>query len=67
MGVSYNVEKGWGFIRPDDGNGKDLFVHISGLCDCEGADLVPGTRDIRSSLLSSSGKRRLSMPASRRC
>ncbi|WP_442869925.1 cold-shock protein [Bradyrhizobium sp. CCBAU 45389] len=44
MVVSYNVEKGWGFIRPDDGNGKDLFVHISGLCDCEGADLVPGTR-----------------------
>jgi len=27
--VSYSVEKGWGFIRPDDGNGKDLFVHIS--------------------------------------
>ncbi|MEY9278858.1 cold-shock protein [Bradyrhizobium yuanmingense] len=42
--VSYSVEKGWGFIRPDDRNGKDLFVHMSELRDCAGADLVPGTR-----------------------
>ena len=27
--VSYSVEKGWGFIRPDYGDGKDLFVHHS--------------------------------------
>ncbi|PPQ15414.1 cold-shock protein [Bradyrhizobium sp. AC87j1] len=42
--VSYSVEKGWGFIQPDDGDGKDLFVHISDLRDCAGADLVSGTR-----------------------
>ncbi|UWU76161.1 cold shock domain-containing protein [Bradyrhizobium huanghuaihaiense] len=42
--VSYSVEKGWGFIRPDNCDGMDLFVHISDLCDCAGADLAPGTR-----------------------
>ena len=42
--VSYSVEKGWGFIRPDYGDGKDLFVHISDLRGCAGADLVSGTR-----------------------
>ncbi|WP_371930061.1 cold-shock protein [Bradyrhizobium sp. CCGUVB1N3] len=42
--ISYNVEKGWGFIRPDDCNGEDLFMHMSELRDCAGPDLVPGTR-----------------------
>ncbi|UPT88461.1 cold shock domain-containing protein [Bradyrhizobium barranii subsp. apii] len=42
--VSYCVEKGWGFIRPDDRSGDDLFVHMSELRNCIGADLVPGTR-----------------------
>ncbi|UVO30294.1 cold-shock protein [Bradyrhizobium arachidis] len=42
--ISYSVEKGWGFIRPDDCNGTDLFVHMSDLRDCAGADLVPGKR-----------------------
>lgn len=42
--VSYSVEKGWEFIRPDYGDGKDLFVHISDLRGCAGADLVSGTR-----------------------
>ncbi|MBH5396579.1 cold shock domain-containing protein [Bradyrhizobium sp. CNPSo 4010] len=28
--VSYSVEKGWGFIRPDNCDGMNLFVHISG-------------------------------------
>ncbi|MEY9880535.1 cold-shock protein [Bradyrhizobium sp. USDA 329] len=42
--VSYSLEKGWGFIRPDNWGGMDLFVHISDLRDCTGADLVPGTR-----------------------
>ncbi|MEY9633344.1 hypothetical protein ABIF66_001573 [Bradyrhizobium japonicum] len=36
--------------QPDDGNGKDLFVHISDLRDCAGADLVSGTRGLRYSL-----------------
>jgi cold shock protein len=26
----FNVEKGWGFIRPADG-GKDIFVHITAV------------------------------------
>ncbi|MGR3661359.1 MAG: cold-shock protein [Paracoccaceae bacterium] len=27
----YNATKGFGFIEPEDGGGKDVFVHVSGL------------------------------------
>jgi len=27
----FNETKGYGFIQPDDGRGKDVFVHISAV------------------------------------
>ncbi len=36
----FNIEKGYGFIQPDDG-GKDVFVHAN---DLAGAILNEGTR-----------------------
>ncbi|MGJ8585871.1 MAG: cold-shock protein [Marinosulfonomonas sp.] len=27
----YNSTKGFGFIEPENGGGKDVFVHVSGL------------------------------------
>ena len=44
-----NPTKGYGFIQPDGGGGKDVFVHISavertGLSDLrEGAKVKPGS------------------------
>lgn len=32
----FDAEKGYGFIQPQDGGGKDVFVHISAV---EGAGL----------------------------
>ncbi len=33
----YNATKGFGFIEPENGGGKDVFVHVSGV---EGSGLT---------------------------
>lgn len=41
--ANLNVEKGYGFIRPD-GGGDNMFFHFSSLTDCGILDLSPGAR-----------------------
>lgn len=39
----FNAEKGYGFIKPDDG-GRDIFVHITAVERSGLADLAEGQR-----------------------
>jgi len=41
--VTYFDQKGFGFLRPDDG-GRDIFFHVSRLVEGLATDLRPGTR-----------------------
>ena len=40
----FNVQKGFGFIQPDDGS-KDVFVHISALEQAGMRDLAEGQKN----------------------
>ncbi len=41
--MTYFEEKGFGFLRPDNG-GKDIFFHISRLHQGQSTELVPGAK-----------------------
>jgi cold shock CspA family protein/uncharacterized LabA/DUF88 family protein len=40
--ANLNVDKGYGFVRPD-GGGDNMFFHVKSLIDCELAELSPGS------------------------
>jgi cold shock protein len=40
----FNATKGYGFIQPDGGGGRDVFVHISAVEKAGLSDLREGTK-----------------------
>jgi CspA family cold shock protein len=53
--VTYFEDKGFGFLRPDNG-GRDVFFHISRLNEGQATDLSPGARVIYELGMDRSGK-----------
>jgi cold shock protein len=53
----FNATKGYGFIQPDGGGGKDVFVHISAVEKAGLSDLREGDKS-RSTSSPTGAKRR---------
>ena len=51
----FNATKGYGFIQPDSGGGKDVFVHISAV-EKAGLDGLPDGAKITYDITSDRGK-----------
>lgn len=53
--VTYFEDKGFGFVRPDNG-GRDVFFHISRLTEGAATDLKPGAKVIYEMGMDRTGK-----------
>jgi CspA family cold shock protein len=51
----FNAAKGYGFIQPDGGGGKDVFVHISAV-EKAGYDGLPEGAKVTYEIISDRGK-----------
>ena len=51
----FNATKGYGFIQPDGGGGKDVFVHISAVEKAGFSSLVEGAK-VTYDIISDRGK-----------
>jgi CspA family cold shock protein len=51
----FNATKGYGFIQPDGGGGKDVFVHISAVERAGFTSLVEGAK-VTYDIISDRGK-----------
>jgi CspA family cold shock protein len=51
----FNATKGYGFIQPDGGGGKDVFVHISAVEKAGFSSLVEGAK-VKFDIVQNKGK-----------